>query len=871
MLLQKRIYEWSKGLPDWQRDLLRRVASGALDETGHREVLRILAGAADAPVPIALALEDLPADEGEHGQVELRAIRELCNINCLAPGQELKLAPGLNAVYGDNGSGKSGYGRLLRRVTRSGEPEEILRDVFDPGTATGAQTAHFDIAVDDADQPVPVDLSADPDRVLSAMAAFDASRARLFLTKPNVIEHVPRALRVLRALSQTQDELAETLRELAQRRRAALPALPEIQETTAAGKALTELDASSDVAALVSLIELTADEQSRLQELEQAAAAIRSDQSRQLESAAKTLASNTRSAAQRLADADALLNDATIAALAQMRKRLDDVNAAERSLADDAFADQRFDATGQGQWREMWFAAERFAEAAGAAFPDAADDAACPLCQQDLDRAAQERLARFQQFIGSDLRRQATDLTDGLKVKTEALPDLTMVAAAVRAELRGAPERLIEFGEERVQILETRLSAARAAAAGEPFALEEADFAFDELRVYAREQDDAAKRHASLRDEEAQRQVISQLSELQARVSFVKARETIDKHVAGLGSIARIDAAVAKLNTKSISIKLRELQEVAITDRLRKAIVHEVRELDPIASQIEITGQASKGETVIRLRFKEPCGEKISNVLSDGEQRALSLAFFLAEVAVSDDRSAVIFDDPVSSLDHTRRAYLAERLVDESARRQVVVFTHDMAFIHLLQEAADQAAVELHGQTLQRAFHRVGIVTGELPTKMLGTAKQIRALQHRLKSELIPRHKRQEPSYEQEADRWVNDLRKAYDQVIEDTVLNGTVRRFSSHVRVQKLHDVKWTPQIALRIDREMRKASPKAHHEPLALHPAPHTPQQLAAMLDELRSLYEEMSPNGDQSTAVEAAIADAEPVVRAAAQTQT
>lgn len=145
-----------------------------------------------------------------------------------------------------------------------------------------------------------------------------------------------------------------------------------------------------------------------------------------------------------------------------------------------------------------------------------------------------------------------------------------------------------------------------------------------------------------------------------------------------------------------------------------------------------------------------------------------------------------MLDDPVSSLDHQRRAYLAQRLVEESRRRQVVVFTHDMAFMHLLQAAAKDAGVELHGQTLQRAFHRVGMVADGLPTKMLGTSKRLTALRHRLRSELIPRYRRQDPSYEQEADRWVTDLRKAYDQMIEDTVLNDTVRRFSGHVQVQR-------------------------------------------------------------------------------------
>jgi hypothetical protein len=85
MFLQKRIFEWSKMLPPWQRDLLRRLTAGPLDNTGQLEVLEILTGEPDAPAPVPLELKDLPADEGEHGRVELRAVRDLRNINCLAP------------------------------------------------------------------------------------------------------------------------------------------------------------------------------------------------------------------------------------------------------------------------------------------------------------------------------------------------------------------------------------------------------------------------------------------------------------------------------------------------------------------------------------------------------------------------------------------------------------------------------------------------------------------------------------------------------------------------------------------------------------------------------------------------------------------
>ncbi len=339
--------------------------------------------------------------------------------------------------------------------------------------------------------------------------------------------------------------------------------------------------------------------------------------------------------------------------------------------------------------------------------------------------------------------------------------------------------------------------------------------------------------------------MLRQREELRARVSAAAA--AIVQHVAVLRRIARVQAAIVQLNTQRISHKLRELQQVAITERLRKAVEEEVSELHPVGGKVEITGQASKGETLIHLTLKSTGKAKIAHVLSDGEQRALALAFFLAEVAVSDERSAIVLDDPVSSLDHDRRLYLAQRLAEEARRRQVVVFTHDMVFVHMLQAAATDQRIELHGQTLQRAFHHVGMVAEELPLKMLGTSKQLKQLRRRLRFELRPKHKHRDPAYEREADRWVIDLRKAYDQIIQETVLNDVVRRFHAHVQVRRLHGVKWTVEIAKRIDAAMRKTSPKAHHEVLALHPTPHTPDELEAMLDELTALHTEMGGTPD------------------------
>src|SRR3954447_13920591 len=234
VFLQKRIFDWSQKLPAWQRGLMRLLCDGPLDEAPRAQVLAVLLGEPAAPALPPLEPADLPADEGAYGTVELRQIRNLQNINSLASDQALGFGPGLNIVFGENGAGKSGYGRLARRGCRAAEPGEGLHDVFDPGKAEAPQTAEFVLAVDGEEQTVQVDLSAAPPRIVSAITAFDAGCAEFCVARSNTIEHTPRPLRLLKELVEAQGELAEELAEQIDELGDALPELRELDAPAAA-------------------------------------------------------------------------------------------------------------------------------------------------------------------------------------------------------------------------------------------------------------------------------------------------------------------------------------------------------------------------------------------------------------------------------------------------------------------------------------------------------------------------------------------------------------------------------------------------------------------------------------------------------------
>jgi ABC-type nitrate/sulfonate/bicarbonate transport system ATPase subunit len=96
---------------------------------------------------------------------------------------------------------------------------------------------------------------------------------------------------------------------------------------------------------------------------------------------------------------------------------------------------------------------------------------------------------------------------------------------------------------------------------------------------------------------------------------------------------------------------------------------------------------------------------------------ALGLAGFFTEATFDESKSAIIFDDPVTSLDHMRRDKVAQRLTRLAKDRQVVVFTHDVAFVGDLTAAADSDGVPIIERSVERRRSDHGVCVSWLPWK----------------------------------------------------------------------------------------------------------------------------------------------------------
>lgn len=848
-LLQRRIFNWSRELPEWQRGLMRLLCDGPLDEAGRARVLAALCGEAGAEALPPLELANLPADEAEHGRVELREIRDLRNVNRLAEDQVLRFGPGLNVVFGENGAGKSGYGRLCRRVCRAAEVGEVLHDVFDPGKASAPQTAEFVLAVDGEERVLEVDLNAEAPRILSAMTAFDAGCAEVHISKQNTIEHTPRPLRLLKELAEAQDALAAELAERIEARREALPVLPELKDPAAAELLARVASGEAGRDEVERFAELSEAERGELSELEEAEATIAADRSRALERAARKRADAVRGLAAELQDAWDRLDDAALAEIAELRTRLAGAEAAVDQLAAEAFADQPQLGTGGEAWRELWEAARRFVEAGGGGFPDEGEDATCPLCQQGLGGEAHARMHRFEAFVSGELREQVRQVDLALTERLQSLPDLGQLLHTAEVAVASAGEELQETVDAALATLADRL----AIATGQSEPHEGRSLELGPLRDYVAVGVAEAEGFAVLRNEAERARIKARLRELRARQEVAASLPEIVAHLEALEQIAGWEEARRRLSTRKISQWIGELSKLAITGRLKQALAQEIEELDPIADRVELSASASKGKPAVRFKLRSEGRERVAKVLSTGEQTALATAFFLAELRVSDERSAIILDDPISSLDHQRREHLASRLAEEARRRQVVVLTHDLVFVHYLLERAEELGLELHTQGLTRAAGAVGVVSDSLPWEARSPMQRLKALRHELKTELRPLYKGRDSAYERRAQLWLLDLRKGYERLIEVYLLNSVVERQALPIRVQKLHGIRWTPELAEEVDVAVRELSGAAHQQPLGREGP--TLTRLEELLAKFADLCERTKPQGERDAKAEPA----------------
>jgi len=797
MTIEEEIILWAKDRPAWQRAVLRRAALGMpFDTPYYDELARQLCDQADLEADAEFTIEIAQTGSPNERSVRVAAISDIRHVNALTPGVELTFeTAGITVVYGDNGSGKSGFARLLKRATKARHEEEILSDVF-TDDASSRPRAKLSLLVGDGRHEVAV-----PDQLSDEAARvhfYDSACGAVYVTDDLEFPYRPAAFRWMDQLVATCDAVRARIDSRLAASATALggiPTPPDSAQNSDIGHFLVTLSAESAIDRLDELlakydtssaaIENTTAEENRLRSL---------DPTQERHRLGRNAAKLGR-VAEHLDQLSKALGFDALAQIESARVRQRDLVEA-RAINARSLSSAPLTGTGSSAWRELWASARRFSEKhayPSIAFPASGDGCCCVLCQQQLNEHARSRFTTFEKFVNDDIVVRAKEAERNFKdlvaqvAAAEAAPswlqseldDLAVSHALLSERVRGV---LAAYGE----VQRDALAFANGDSDALPNAPSLTALADEIAGAVAKSLGDAE----CLSDPAAIQKMIRTAASTRTTLEFVAqmkvARETIVREVERLKLRRKLETVNKDTSTRPISQKLSELSESGITQLVRDRFESEVGRLRLERVGISKT-RVAKGSLLLKpqlvgVRQTAP----VRRVFSEGERTVLGLAAFLTEVELDQSGSAVIFDDPVTSLDHVRRARVAARLAELAQSRQVVVFTHDVAFVADLKREAGAEGVSVAERAVSRsrtAERKPGTCAAVHPWKVKDVPARINELRQeldRMRKAVATWDDRQ---YGDAVAIWAGNLSETWERIFSQEIVGAVLAEGGLEVR----------------------------------------------------------------------------------------
>lgn len=262
-------------------------------------------------------------------------------------------------------------------------------------------------------------------------------------------------------------------------------------------------------------------------------------------------------------------------------------------------------------------------------------------------------------------------------------------------------------------------------------------------------------------------------------------------------------------NTRKVSELSSRVYQQGVIEPLTSAFRGELREFGFTRFSVDVQTRNSGGQQQFKLAIADAGEPVVAKVASEGEQRCIAIAAFLAEMKADNRLSAVIFDDPVNSLSHQWSSKVAARLISESLSRQVIIFTHDIVFFKLLLEQAELQGAKHASVALERSKKFAGLVRDSAPWEALTTSKRIKHLNKQLQELKKLDRDGTEAEFRQASRGFYGLLRETWERLVEEKLLNKVVSRFERGVYTQRLSRlVDISDDDTSKVDNAMRKCS---------------------------------------------------------------
>ena len=374
-----------------------------------------LSGEDEVDVPL-LELDD--REETAEEALVLRGLREIQGVNALAAGCSVDFDDGLTILFGQNGSGKTGYARVIKRIAAVRTAGPILPNAheIEPHPKPSA-TISFQLGENKREVAWKNEAGLTP---FTRISVFDASAVNLHVDSELGYVFTPAELalfsHVATGIRRLQERIAAEVQGL---RPVANVLLPQFARGTSVYPLIESLGPTTDVIELERLATLDDKADGRRGRLQEEVSALRGTALNALLASAQQRLTNL----ERLRDLLQATGGFNHRAYAEARASLVEAEKERRKAREELFASEELPGPVDDEWQKLVVAGESYRQHLDLhSYPE--DGNRCLYCRQPLSPEALDLVRRYRTFMDESLVRlvrEAGTRLDNLALRLDGI------------------------------------------------------------------------------------------------------------------------------------------------------------------------------------------------------------------------------------------------------------------------------------------------------------------------------------------------------------------------------------------------------------------------------------------------------------------
>lgn len=798
--LENEVKKFANEFPYWIKYLANKILSGNeisqndIDET-YLYLLEDL-GITEKTTRTEITLSGLHDNERDYySNLILSKLENVEGVNALLEGQSIEFSPNLTIIYGSNGSGKSGYTRLLKNVFYSKSKEKILSNIYSTDIV---KPVNANFIFKSEGNEISVSYNNNDHSIFEQFSVFDGKSAVKHIESKNEFEFKPAGLnffgKFADALSHVEKKLNNevTIKQQGTNINNLLMLFDGNSEVTEAIQAINTDKGFENLSKIASYTEKNTKEKESVQKKyeELQIASTKKDQEIRNLNTIKKILLQVKQSVEKFNQyfSNEMFEKANQAIIECLEKE-----EIAKNEGVENFKTDNLNGIGTSEWKNFILSAEKFAllqENGNSHYPKNEDH--CLFCQQKLSEPAQKLIINYRKFIESVSEKKAAELQNKLNKAKKLYDDLDFnlfppnnILTNWLIENYPIELEIIKHSIEKQQILAEKIcSDIQNKVVNEKVGVLIETNIFETIEI-------ELEKSLTILNTGNQ---FKELERLRNSIINLEHKEKLSLHFPKFENYFNMQvwlnkASKANFPKQKITLKEKELSSKYFSENYVSIFNNECQKLNgDFGIEINRTSTAGKSYRQLRLKGKNP-----NTILSEGEQKVIATADFLAEMKLSEINRGIIFDDPVTSLDDKRKNEIATRLVEEAELRQVIIFTHDLVFVSNLLSKCEQQEAEF-------LCHWIENIDGKNPGAIyLNNAPSYEKdykTSGKAQNYLNEAKKSNPQQREEKIKNGFAALRTSYEAQVVFGLFKGVVQRFNERVSIESLRKVYFTTEL---------------------------------------------------------------------------